>query len=179
MKKMVISIVILSLLVFLGLITAIIMPSLSGKATVSNLYKIVNKVNYDDVLSKDGNQLYYYYQETCAHCKELKPTIVRFYNAIEESGADLELNIVDMGDSNNEDGWYDWQSHGEKYGEDSNDPKDNPDYKYEAKDLKTIDDIKITGTPSIIYVKDGEVKRFEIGDNVSKLLEELTKEYNL
>ncbi len=143
---------------------------------IEESFQKIEEVKYDDILSNDGNQIYYYYQPNCGYCNELKPTIVDFYSKLDDS-TNVSFNRIDMSKKENEAGWYDWDEHHEKYGSTSDNPKDNPNYKFEAEDLKTVNDVKITGTPSIVYVKDKKIQEFKIGnDDIKALLDNIAKE---
>ncbi len=183
MKKFVIGIS--SLILILILILAFIgLGNKSKEQKKENIiqekFEAIKEVQYDDIFTKEGNQLYYYYQPNCGYCNKLKPTIVEFYTKLEESDADLGFNKIDMAKKENLDGWYDWEAHHEKYGDSSNNPLDNPNYKENPADLLTVDDVKITGTPTILYVKDNQVQTFEIGnDEITSVLNKLAKEYKI
>ncbi len=179
MKKIVIGvcsliIILLLLLIGLGLVNNNKEKKESQK--IEESFQQIKEVKYDEILSKEGNQLYYYYQPNCGYCNELKPTIVEFYSKLDDS-TNVSFNRIDMSKEENEEGWYDWDAHHEKYGTTSDDPKDNPNYKFEAEDLQTVNDVKISGTPSIVYVKDGKIQEFKIGNNdIMALLDNISKE---
>ncbi len=179
MKKIVIgicSLIFLLLLILIGL--GLVNKSKENKESekIEESFQQIEEVKYDEILAKGGNQIYYYYQPNCGYCNKLKPTIVEFYSKLDDD-SNVSFNRIDMSKEENLSAWYDWENHHEKYGESSNDPKDNPNYKFESKDLLTVDDVKITGTPSIIYVKDKKIEEFKIGnDDIIALLDVISKE---
>lgn len=136
---------------------------LTGCSTNVDIYEDAPSVSYESILdNKDDHVFYYFYQEDCAHCIDLKPTMNEFYSDIE--GSDIEFETIDMADSSNLDGWYDWDKLHEKYGEDAT-PSDDPNYTSNPSDMKDISDIKITGTPTMIEVDNGSVESYLIGED--------------
>lgn len=142
-----------------------------------NLYKDQEHVNYDQVFDSNTPTIYYYYQDTCHFCNSIKNQITDFAQIV-NAREDINLKLIDMKKDKNKIAWYDWDSHNKKYGENNN-PKLNPNYKYNPKDLKKINDIKITGTPTMIYVENKKVVQYEVGKDVFKVLENVKNKYNI
>ncbi len=84
-----------------------------------DVYEVAPTIEYANILDeKEGGQLYYFYQPTCSHCIDLKPTIEEFYGKLEDTD-ELNFSTVDMSLSENAQGWYDWNTHYEEYGEET------------------------------------------------------------
>ncbi len=175
MKKIIIavcSLIITLLLVLIG----VSLLNKQEEGQMESKFNEIEEVKYDEILSKEGKQIYYYYQPTCGYCNKLKPTIVEFYEALEKSKSDVSFNKIDMSKEENFNAWYDWEAHKEKFGDLSSDAKDNPDYKFEPKDLVSVEDLKISGTPSLVYVEDGKIKEFKVGnDDIAIVLDNIAK----
>ncbi len=168
-NKMVVGLLVL--LIIIGSAAALI------KFQDNKLYRQLESVNYDEVLSSDVATVYYYYQDTCHFCESIKGEMQKFSDAV-NTNDNIEFKLVDMKDPYNKAAWYDWDAHNKKYGEGSS-PEENPDYKSDPSEMKTIDDIKITGTPTMIYVKDNQVIDYKVGSEVFDLLDNVINEYNL
>ncbi len=179
MKKFVIAICSLILILLLLLITVVLINKSKEEkyhSQIEEKFSKIEEVKYDQILSKEGDQLYYYYQPNCGYCNKLKPSIVEFNDKLNDS-INLSLNKIDMSLEENSNAWYDWDKHHEQYGESSDNPQDNPNYKFTPDKLLTVDDVKITGTPTILYVKDKKIEAFKIGnDDILALLSDISKE---
>lgn len=162
MKKVIISLVVL-LVVLSGSMFAI--KVVSDK---NSLYNRATVATVDDIFTKDGNNIYYFYQTTCHYCNNIKGEVTKFYDALEDKNAGIEFNIVDMQDDSNTPEWYD----GDDYTTD-------PDYKSDPNNIKSLKDLDIVGTPTMIYVEDKKVKEYEVGPNVFDLMDTLIKDNNL
>ncbi len=134
-----------------------------------DLYKVANKSTMNEIFNNQGDNIYYFYQEDCGHCKEAKPIITDFYNKSIEKEADVKFNLIDMVEEDNKELWY----QGDDYTTDEN-------YKSEPKDIKNIDDLQIIGTPSMIRIKDGKVTDYVIGNSdIYATLNNVANEYNI
>lgn len=142
-------------------------------------YNTVDHVDFEKILDEtEGNHLYYFYQPSCTHCNDLKPTMEKFVNKLKNTD-EVDIKFVNMAEEKNADGWYDWKTHYETYGDDT--PASlNPDYISDPAQMKTLDDIEITGTPTMIYEKDGEVVNYEVGNDVIEaLMKDIEEEYDI
>ncbi len=117
-----------------------------------DVYEVAQTASVDDIFNQDGRNIYYFYQVDCAHCKALKPRIQEFNEAIEST--DLNFYLVDMAKDENSGSWYE----GEDYTKDEN-------YKSNPSDIKSIDDLSIVGTPSILTVEDGKATNYGVGSS--------------
>ncbi len=169
MKALIITIVAL-LFVGVGLLLFL-------SVTEYSIYDDQEKIRYDEILDGENPTIYYYYQESCGFCNSIKDQISS-YAQITNKTDNLDFKIIDMAADKNNAAWYDWETHNETYGENT-DAKLNPDYKYDPADMSTVDDVKITGTPSIIYVEDGDIKEYGVGIEVFDVLDAVNEEYGI
>lgn len=169
-------------LVITLLIVALVLTGILASITKSkiNIYTDAEHANYTQVLEPTGEKtIYYYYQSDCEYCNSIKDQVTDVYEA-SLSANGLQVMLVDMKETENQAAWYDWTEHREKFGEESKDPNDNPDYVSDPAKMKSVDDIKITGTPSMLYVdEEGNVIDFEIGGSLFDILEPVNEEFNL
>lgn len=147
------------------------------KSQARDVYSELEKVNYDQVLEEEKPTIYYYFQTTCHFCESIKGELTKFIDAIPDDNP-VEVKLVDMRATKNTTAWYDWDAHRKKYGANS-DASANPNYISDPKQMKKIDDIKITGTPTMIYVKDGQVIDYQVGPDVFKILNNVVEEFDL
>lgn len=127
-----------------------------------NIYTDAEHVTYDQVLDeKEVPTVYYYYQDTCHFCNSIKDQVTDLYLAMENNDK-INMKLVDLKSSKNKDGW-------------STDPTYDP----ETVDMTDVNNIKATGTPTMIYVKNGEVVEYEIGPDVFTLMENVNQEFDL
>ncbi len=145
--------------------------------SAENIYKELEHVTYTEVLDDEKPTIYYYYQSTCHYCESIKGEITRLKNAIPED-SEFSIKLVDMKDGRNSNAWYDWNTHEQKFGSDTP-ASDNPDYISDPAKMNTIDDIKVTGTPTMIYVKDNKVVDYQVGKPVFELLNNAVLEQNI
>lgn len=126
-----------------------------------DLYTDSEKVGYLEVLDdKTTPTVYYYYQDTCHFCNSIKDQVTDMYLAIAQRN-DINMKLVDARSSANSGVWGD------------------EDYNYETADLTDPNQIKITGTPSMIYVVNGEVKMYKSGANVFDIMDQVNEDYGL
>lgn len=171
MKKTIYIIVILALIIFGGFYYT------TSKANATDFYQKVDNVKYDTVLSSNKPTVYYYYQDTCHFCESIKDQVEKF-NDLSLKNKQFDLKLVNMKDNYNKAAWYDWDAHNKKYGE-GTDPKLNPDYKYNPSSMHKVDDIKVTGTPTMIYVKDKKVVDYQVGKPTIKLLNNVLSDFGI
>lgn len=141
----------------MGLITLL-------KANTQDIYKELESVNYTEVFDDDKPTIYYFYKKTCHYCSSIKDQVTKFVNAI-PTDSELQLKLVDMNGIVNSNAMVDKGEAGltsENF-----------------EQIKSVDDIKIVGTPSMMYVKDGKVKDFKVAIEVYDLLDDLITEYDL
>lgn len=130
------------------------------QAELDAFYGTQTKVEYKDLMTMPGNNLYYFYQETCSHCNDLKPTILEFSKKLTGQDA-VNLYLVDMRAEENEGAWASGT-----YNE------------TDLEAMKTYEDIKIKGTPTMINVVDGEVKNYSLGGTqIEALLASVEEEF--
>ncbi len=146
-------------------------------AEKNDYYNITDNIKYDTVLDLEGTNIVYYYQSTCHYCNSIKDQMKEFTDLVNDvDGVDVKL--VDMLDDYNKAAWYDWEYHNNTYGE-GTPPSDNPDYISDPSQMHEIDDIKVTGTPTMILVEDGEVIDYQVGVDVFDILEGVADEFNI
>lgn len=137
------------LLIILLVILAVLVGALTivGKGSSATLYDDAPHVNYanitDDVL---GQNLYYFYQDTCVHCNNIKADMAKFYYNKPE---DIDFYLVDGADKANSDVWF----RGEQ-----------EDFIQPSGKVESADDIKILGTPTLIEITDGVITQFLVGE---------------
>ncbi len=140
MKKLVIVLLIILAALF-GLIAIV------GKDSSATLYDDAPHVNYSEIgTDVVGTNLFYFYQDSCAHCINIKPDVADFYYNKPE---DVDFYLVDAAAAENSGVWA---SQEEEFVEPSGTFTD-------------YTDIKIQGTPTLIEVKDGEITQFLVGEN--------------
>lgn len=140
MKKIVIALVSI-LVILIGMLFVI-------KATAPvDFYKSTEHINYKDISKTDGTNLYYVYQEACAHCKNIKDDVADFYEKKDEN---INLFLVDAAKTENADVWF---------------AGDESEFKKPSGDFSSYNDIKITGTPTLVEIKDGKITQFFVGED--------------
>ncbi len=169
MKKISLVLILIIFLIFsiLGII----------KLNTFDIYKEQEHVNYSEVLNESEPTIYYYYQDSCHYCKSIKSQITDISKIINNTEG-INIKFVDMKDSKNTDAWYNWDEHNRKFGQNTS-PELNPNYISNPKDMKKYSDIKVTGTPTMIYVVNNQVKDYKVGGDVFDILEEVNDEFNL
>lgn len=159
MKKLIIS---------LGILVGVIVLSIIVIGIAyTDPYEKQPQVQYDEVLTNTKPTIYYYYQDDCGYCKSIKPQILEMADKANNSGM-IEFKFINLGQNKNSVAWYD----GEDWTTD-------PNYISDPAKMKTIEDIKITGTPGMILTENNEVKQYKIGKDVFDILEEANTTYSL
>ncbi len=156
-------------LVVLLVIISVAIFAVSKKADAESLYNIATKVNQDEIFELDGNNIFYFYQEDCVHCNNMKPSMTNFYNALE--GTDVNFYVVDMAqtDGANQSLWY----QGTDYTTDEN-------YKANPEDIKSLDDLQIVGTPTMLTIEDGTVTNYGVGGSeIFAIMDKYIEKYDL
>ncbi len=160
------------------IITTIIISLVVIKVNKFDIYKEQEHVLYNEVLTDTSEPtIYYYYQDTCHFCTSIKSQITDISKIINETEG-INIKFVDMKDNKNVNAWYDWETHNKTYGE-KTPPETNPNYISDPSKMKTYRDIKVTGTPTMIYVVDNKVVDYKVGSNVFDILESVNDEFNL
>ncbi len=149
-------IVILLLVILAILITSVV--ATSGMRI--DLYEDAEHVNYKQVLNNNEPTVYYYYQSTCGFCNSIKDQVKSLYLATHETEG-IDMKLIDMKADENINAWGDGE------------------YDPLTADMTNVEDIKITGTPSMIYVVDGEVTSYKTGLGVFDIMEDVNDEFNL
>lgn len=146
MKKLLIALV----AVFVVLYATLVIAS-------KNLYDDAPHVDYNQITDDvEGRNLYYFYQDTCVHCNNVKPKISDFYY---NKPADVDFYLVDAAADVNSDVWY---------------QGDNDSFVKPTGEVKDYSDIKIQGTPTLVEITDGKITNFLVGeDEIPTYLESL------
>ncbi|WOO87542.1 hypothetical protein RZE82_00965 [Mollicutes bacterium LVI A0039] len=127
-----------------------------------DLYTSANKVKYYEVLDdKEGVDIYYYYMSTCGYCNSIKDQVTDLYLATEETEG-VSMKLVDLKLNSNSAGWA-----------------QDEEYDPALVDMTDVENIKITGTPAMIYVVDGEVVNYQAGGGVFEVMEQANSEFDL
>lgn len=148
-------------IILLALIGILLVGLFAITKSQFNIYTEAEHVKYNEVLDdKETPTLYYYYQDTCHYCASIKDQVTDLYLATENNSA-INVRLVDVKSSTNANAW----------GDETYDP--------ETADMTNPEDIKIKGTPTMIYVEDGKVAEYESGAGVFTVMENVNQKYNL
>ncbi len=130
-----------------------------------NIYKDAAHVSGDEVLEKTGNKtVYYYYQDTCHYCNSIKDQVTNLQQATTKK-AGVDFKMVDMKDSKNQTLWIE---------------ESDPKYIDDPKELDVVDDIRVVGTPTMLYVdEDGKVIDYQMGAKVFEIMQAANDDFNL
>lgn len=145
--------------------------------SIYKLYDEQESVTYDEILDSETPTIYYYYQDSCHFCNSIKDQMTEYAQKINATD-NLDFKLIDLEASKNANAWYDWATHNKIYGEDTP-ATDNPDYIYKPEDMHSVEDVKITGTPGLVYVEDGDIKEYAVGLDIFDVLDKIDKEYNI
>lgn len=136
MKKLIIALLIVVIILFATL-----------KIGSKNLYSDAPHVDYSQITDDvDGKNLYYFYQDTCAHCNNVKPKIADFYY---HKPSNIDFYLVDAADDKNADAWFEG---------------DSSNFVKPSGEIKDYSDIQIIGTPTLVEITDGKVTNFLVGE---------------
>lgn len=163
MKKVIIGLVAVLAVIIIGFVAV----NGKAKAEESALYDESTTATVNDVFKKSGENIYYFYQPECHFCNNAKPEVKKFEEALTEK-TDIVFNVIDMTQDENKGEWY----QGDDYTTDKN-------YKSKPEDIKSLDDLQIVGTPTMLYVKDNKVVKYQVGSAIFDLMNEVVKEQNL
>lgn len=145
--------IIVVLVVLIGGLASVMIYS---SVTADKVYKQANSIKGSEVLSLKGKNIYYYYQPDCHYCDNVKPDVTKFSDEIKKY--DVGFNVIDMADSKNSDYWYSSDKYDNAF--------DDPTYKKTPQEIKSVNDIKIAGTPTMIYADGSTVKSVNMGYGV-------------
>lgn len=140
MKKIIVVLLVI-LAVLVGLLTVF------SKGSTNAFYNEAPHVDYnqlgDDVV---GTNLYYFYQESCVHCNNIKGDIADFYYNKPE---DIDFYLVDAASSSNSAVWFQGES---------------ADFVEPSGKFTDYTDVQILGTPTLVEIKDGQITQFLVGE---------------
>lgn len=118
-----------------------------GRNSSLTLYKDAPTVSFKDIGNDvEGTNYYYFYKEDCDWCIKIKPDIAEFYYNKDE---DVDFYLIDAANvAENADVWY---------------QGDSKTFVRPIGQFQNYTDLQITGTPTLIEIKDGEVTQFLVG----------------
>ena len=177
MKKLIVGLLSIMAVVILFTVGLVVFMNGEDEYNATNFYSKVPSVVYDEILDSPEDAIYYYYQESCHFCNNVKEQVANFAQQLTTIDG-IDFKVVDMVVAENQNAWYDWASHEANYGAGTAATL-NPNYKDEASEMNEVDDVKITGTPGMIYVQDGEIKDYQIGEEIFTTMEMISDKYDL
>lgn len=137
------------MLIILLAILAILIGTLMvvGKDSSATFYADAPHLAYNQLTDDaDGQNLYYFYQDDCHFCNEIKPQMADFFYS---KPADIDFYLIDIAPGKgNDDVWFD---------------KSTGDFTAASGKLDDYNDIKVTGTPTLVETTDGEITQFLVG----------------
>ncbi len=137
--------IIIILVAILAILVGILGFAMNGSESAATLYKKAPHVNYNQLLDDiNGQNLYYFYQESCSHCNNIKGDVADFYFNKPEN---IDFYLVDAADSANQDVWADSETEVQETGL-----------------VSDYSDIQIKGTPTLIELQDGKITQFLVGE---------------
>lgn len=160
MKKIIIALAIL--------IVILISAGFFISASSFDTYKSQEKVNQADIFNSKQPTIYYYYQETCAHCHAIKPQINNFVEEVNKVEG-LDFKLVDMGLPENKEAFG-----GTSYGTYGGDL-----YQKGLEQMNLTHKVQMQGTPGAAYVQDGLITAYGIGADVFSVLEEAAEQFDI
>lgn len=121
------------------------------------LYEDAPHVEYNQITDDvEGRNLYYFYQDTCVHCNNVKPKIADFYY---HKPADVDFYLVDAAAEENKDVWF---------------TGDSSKFVKPTGAIKNYSDVQIIGTPTLVEITDGKITNFLVGEEeIPRYLESL------
>lgn len=130
-----------------------------------DMYQEAVKINYTEILNDEsGTVIYYFYQESCGYCNSIKEQLTELYLEI-YFRSDISLKLVDMGDEANNGAWQT--------------DADDPNLDMLTLNQSTIEDLYIKGTPTMVYVVEGEIVLYSVGIDVFTVLEKAKEDFEL
>lgn len=138
MKKIIIGLAVV--LIVLVSILAVV-----GQGSSAKLYSDADHLEYSELGQNVlGTNLFYFYQESCSHCNNIKEDVNNFYR---NQPADVNFFLIDAADATNQEVW-----------------DSSEDFVTPSGRVTDYSDIKIQGTPTLIEVKDGVITQFLVGE---------------
>lgn len=152
--KIVISSIVLVFLAIIGTLLFLYFRTEAGYDAYSNM----DTIRYEEILDqKDPKAIVYLYGNSCIHCKNIKSQLDTFVE--EESEEGMKFYKIDMDNYNaNEQTAFASGNIGAE--EVADDPSS-------LEQIKTYQDIKYQGTPTMFYLEDGVVKDIGVGEDSS------------
>lgn len=79
----------------------------NGIKSISN----IKRISYTQTFEQKAEEyMVYFWQSDCHYCQSIEKNVLKFSNKVE-----YPVYIVDMAAKENQDAWYNWQAHHEKY----------------------------------------------------------------
>ncbi|WP_226037261.1 hypothetical protein [Aquibacillus saliphilus] len=108
MKK---SITIATIVLALVIVSGFIFVSNSNNNTTIRDLNDINKIDYQETFAQTANDfIVYFWQDSCKYCEEIEDDVIKYAN-----DSNTALYIVDMLKTNNQQAWYNWETHHQKY----------------------------------------------------------------
>ncbi len=163
MKKLMIGIISLFVIIIGGFLFFKYNP-FTNEVNTLNIYTKADKLTKNELFKNDiGTEIYYFYQKDCANCNSIKSSIVSSYNKLINS-KNTNFYLVDMSDEKNQSLWYDWNKHNQDYPGSQN-PTDNPNYKFTPDKINDINNLSIVGTPTLVVRQNGKTIQYRVGSD--------------
>lgn len=141
MKKLIIGLLVI-------LMILVVLLAIVGRDTSKTFYDDAPHVAYENLTDDvEGQNLYYFYQDSCIHCNNIKPALADFYYNKPE---DIDMYLLDIEPGNgNDDAWF--------RGEEA-------DFVEPSGKVTEDSKIQVMGTPTLIEITDGEITQFLAGE---------------
>ena len=119
----------LLLLVILFLVSVFFILSIIITATNKRIYPTMDdmkQISYEELFNQDEKKYFvYFYQDECSVCKEIKDDIIEY-----SKKGEIPIYALNMGLPANNNGWYEWESHHEKFDKEIGIIKENDEKEY-------------------------------------------------
>ena len=148
--------------IVIGLVVFLILIVGSGMVVGStnfNLYSDQEHVSSTEIFDGDKPTVYYYYSPSCHFCTNVKGEVTKFAKAVDAKEG-IDLKLIDT----------------------TANPKlvtDPAPFVDPENQIKTPEDLTISGTPTMIYVKDNKVVEYEVGVDIFKVMDVVNEEFDL
>lgn len=145
------------LLIGLGIILVIVAGlffAIDKKEDQTDLYTDVTKVNEINQ-GTTGDYFVYFSRETCSHCEDIRSDVEKFYDVLATNNPEVGFYLVDMEETANQ-----------KYFTSAEAPVAGVDYYIDPATIPSgydMNEFKIAGTPTLLYVSDGVITDIAIG----------------
>lgn len=120
----------------------------------SDLYTDVPKVNEVNQ-GTSGDYFVYFSRETCSHCEDIRSDVEKFYDSLVENNPEVGFYLIDMEEEANQ-----------KYFTSEEESVVGTDYYIDPATIPSgydINEFKIAGTPTLLYVSDGVITDIAVG----------------